>query len=63
MDAKALRFGAARFDLVMCNSTAHHIPEPIQLFKEIARVVRPDGAILVRDLFRPVLLEATRGRS
>jgi ubiquinone/menaquinone biosynthesis C-methylase UbiE len=53
MDAKALRFNAARFDLVMCNSTAHHIPEPAQLFKEIARVTRPDGAIIVRDLLRP----------
>jgi ubiquinone/menaquinone biosynthesis C-methylase UbiE len=53
IDAKALRVPAERFDLVLCNSTAHHIPDPLLLFKEIARVVKPDGAILVRDLIRP----------
>ena len=53
LDAKSLRVNAGRYDLVMCNSTAHHIPEPLSLFKELARVVRPGGAILVRDLIRP----------
>jgi ubiquinone/menaquinone biosynthesis C-methylase UbiE len=57
MDAKALRFGAAKFDLVICNSTAHHIPEPVQLFREIARVVKPEGAVLVRDLVRPASMD------
>jgi ubiquinone/menaquinone biosynthesis C-methylase UbiE len=53
MDAKALRLPSGRFDLVLCNSTAHHIPDPLVLFREIARMVKPDGAILVRDLIRP----------
>ena len=53
MDGKALRVHSGRFDLVMCNSTAHHIPEPLVLFRELGRVARPDGAILVRDLIRP----------
>lgn len=53
LDAKSLRLPAARYDLVMCNSTAHHIPEPLDLFTEIARTVKPDGAVLVRDLMRP----------
>jgi ubiquinone/menaquinone biosynthesis C-methylase UbiE len=53
MDAKALGVPNASYDLVMCNSTAHHIPEPKALFHEIARVVKATGAILVRDLVRP----------
>ena len=53
IDAKALRVPAEKFDLVMCNSTAHHIPDPLLLFREVARVVKPDGAILIRDLIRP----------
>ncbi len=57
MDAKALRFPPARFDLVMCNSTAHHIPEPVQLFREIARGARPDAAINDRDLVRPASMD------
>ncbi len=57
IDAKALRVPAEKFDLVICNSTAHHIPDPLLLFKEIARVVKPDGAILVRDLIRPPTMD------
>lgn len=58
MDAKALDAERASFDLVMSNSIAHHIPEPLDLFREIARVVRPDGAVLVRDLIRPETTDA-----
>ncbi len=57
MDAKALRVPDAKYDLVLCNSTAHHIPDPLALFREIARVVKPDGAILVRDLVRPETMD------
>jgi ubiquinone/menaquinone biosynthesis C-methylase UbiE len=53
MDVKALRVPAAKYDLVVCNSTVHHIPEPLAIFQEIARVVKPTGAILIRDLIRP----------
>jgi ubiquinone/menaquinone biosynthesis C-methylase UbiE len=53
MDAKALDVPPASFDLVMSNSLAHHVPEPLEFFREIARVARPEGAILVRDLIRP----------
>jgi len=53
LDAKSLDLPDARFDLVMSNSLVHHIPEPATVFREISRVVRSGGAILVRDLFRP----------
>lgn len=53
MDAKALDAQDASFDLVMSNSLAHHLPEPLELFREIARVAGPRGAVLVRDLIRP----------
>lgn len=56
-DAKALRLGGQRYDLVMSNSVAHHIPDPLTHFQEIARVVKPDGAILVRDLIRPETMD------
>ncbi len=53
MDVKKLRLPAARFDLVLSNSTIHHIPEPIDAFREIARIVKPGAAIMIRDLIRP----------
>jgi ubiquinone/menaquinone biosynthesis C-methylase UbiE len=57
LDAKALPFKAERFDMVMCNSTAHHIPDPLVLFKEMARVVKKDGALIARDLIRPSTMD------
>lgn len=58
MDAKALDAPGGAFDLVMSNSLAHHLPEPLDLLREIARVVKPGGAILVRDLLRPESVDA-----
>lgn len=55
-DANAIRFEAATFDLVMCNSALHHFAEPARVLAEIARVAKPDGAILIRDLRRPARL-------
>ena len=52
-DGKRLPFPDASFDLVMCNSVLHHLVEPQRLLAEIARLVKPDGAILLRDLRRP----------
>jgi ubiquinone/menaquinone biosynthesis C-methylase UbiE len=57
LDAKALPFKAERFDMVLSNSTAHHIPDPIVHFKEVARVVKKTGAILIRDLIRPSTMD------
>jgi ubiquinone/menaquinone biosynthesis C-methylase UbiE len=52
-DANCLPFGNASFDLVLCNSVLHHLENPAALLNEIARVAKPDGAILLRDLRRP----------
>ena len=52
-DGSALPFADASMDLVMCNSVLHHLERPARLFAEIARVIAPGGAILLRDLRRP----------
>ena len=55
-DGNKLGFLDASFDLVLCNSVLHHLAEPQRLFAEMARLVKPDGAILLRDLRRPTRL-------
>ena len=52
-DGNRLAFPDTSFDLVMCNSVLHHLAQPQRLLAEMARLVKPDGAILVRDLRRP----------
>jgi ubiquinone/menaquinone biosynthesis C-methylase UbiE len=48
-----LPFEDASFDLVVCNSVLHHLTDPLQSLDEMARVLRPGAAFLLRDLARP----------
>ncbi len=52
-DGKVLPFRDDSFDLVMSHNMLHHIPDPVPMFKEVKRVVKPEGGILIRDLIRP----------
>ena len=51
-DAKELPFEDDSFDCVFCHQLLHHIPDPITVVREIDRVTKSDGAILIRDLIR-----------
>lgn len=53
LDAKALPFDDGEFDWVISNSIIHHIPEPLDSLREMQRVLRTDGLLFVRDLWRP----------
>lgn len=53
VDAKQLPYPNAHFDMVISNSLVHHLPDPLPFLQEIKRVLKPKGAILIRDLIRP----------
>ncbi len=53
VDSKRLPGDDGSFDAVMSNSIVHHIPEPIDVFAEFQRVLKPGGLLFVRDLLRP----------
>lgn len=53
VDSKRMPYPDLEFDMIVSNSLVHHIPDPLLLFQEIKRLVRPGGAILIRDLIRP----------
>ena len=52
-EARHLPFPDASFHTVFSNTILHHIPEPRPFLEEAWRVLRPGGAFLIRDLFRP----------
>lgn len=52
-DAKALAYPDDSFDLVLSHQTLHHLERPEQMLAEAARVLRPGGALLIRDVVRP----------
>jgi ubiquinone/menaquinone biosynthesis C-methylase UbiE len=52
-DGKDIPFKDKSFDIVMCSDMLHHLPDPLPLLKEIKRLVKDGGNILVRDVLRP----------
>jgi len=57
MDVKALDLPDDSFDAVFSNTILHHLPEPAAMLAEAARVLRPGGLLLIRDLYRPESIE------
>ena len=43
----ALPFRDASFDLITCNMVLEHLPEPLPIFQELARLLAPGGRMLV----------------
>jgi ubiquinone/menaquinone biosynthesis C-methylase UbiE len=52
-DGRRLPFPDGAFDLILSNSLLHHIPDPAPMLDEVTRVLKPGGAIFIRDLRRP----------
>ena len=44
-----LKFKKNYFDLITCFGTLHHIPNVSHVFKELVRVLKKDGYLLVRE--------------
>lgn len=49
-----------RVDAVISNSLVHHIPNPLNFWYAVKRLVKPGGMVLVMDLRRPESPEAAR---
>ena len=53
VDAKAMPYPDSYFDMVISNSIIHHLPDPLPFLREVRRVLKPNGAVFLRDLLRP----------
>lgn len=52
MDARALDFPAKSFDLVAAMHVLSVVPDPDQVMKEIARVLKPGGRVVISNHFK-----------
>jgi ubiquinone/menaquinone biosynthesis C-methylase UbiE len=48
-DAKAMPFEDGEFDVIVSNDSLHHWEDPLQVFDQIARVLKDDGCCIVHD--------------
>jgi phosphatidylethanolamine/phosphatidyl-N-methylethanolamine N-methyltransferase len=52
MDATALDFGDNEFDKAIATYTISAVPDPVAVLREMRRVVKPDGLIVILNHFR-----------
>jgi ubiquinone/menaquinone biosynthesis C-methylase UbiE len=52
-DARHMRFKTAYFDIVVSDGVLHRYDDPVSVLAEIRRVLKPKGALLIRDFRRP----------
>jgi SAM-dependent methyltransferase len=58
--ADRLPFAAAAFDTVLCTEVLEHVPDPAAAARELARVVAPNGVVLLTVPFLHGLHEVPR---
>jgi len=56
-DAEQLPYRDASFDLVTCQCSLHHMPKPELPVREMARVVKPQGRVMIIDTIAPEMDE------
>jgi ubiquinone/menaquinone biosynthesis C-methylase UbiE len=59
-DAKGAGWHDGRFEIVMSNTILHHIPDPMDLLREMWRLTTRRGTIFLRDLARPSTVTEVR---
>ena len=58
----SLPFGGGRFDVVLCNHVIEHVPEPGNALRELFRVLRPGGLLIVGVPNEGCLMARVRNR-
>lgn len=56
VDAMKTPFRDEEFDFVVCMNMIHHLPNAMQLFREMRRILKPGGVLLVQEANASFLL-------
>ena len=57
IDALNTKFEKESFDFVIASNMIHHVPYPTIFFKEINRILKPNGKLIIFDCYSSVLLQ------
>ncbi|MBI1983428.1 MAG: methyltransferase domain-containing protein [Acidobacteria bacterium] len=52
-EGEQLPYADGSFDLVFCQCSLHHMPKPVVVVKEMVRVTKADGRIIIIDTLGP----------
>lgn len=54
-DSQYLPYGDESMDMIICNDSFHHYPEPLEVIKEIYRVLKKQGVLVIGDCYQPFI--------
>lgn len=54
-DSEYLPFSEGQFDVILCNDSFHHYPNPDKVVKEVYRVLKKGGIFILCDYWKPYL--------
>lgn len=54
-DSEALPYLNSCFDVVYCNDSFHHYPNPKNVIREVCRVLKENGVFIICDCWQPYL--------
>ncbi|MBE6049089.1 MAG: class I SAM-dependent methyltransferase [Clostridium sp.] len=54
-DSENLPYKDDKFDLIMCNDSFHHYPNPVNVLKEFHRVLKSGGVLILGDCWQPTV--------
>ena len=57
VDAQATNFKDQSFDYVIASNMIHHIPYPIKFFKEMNRILKKNGKLIIFEAYASALLQ------
>lgn len=57
VDAQNTNFKNNSFDYVIASNMIHHVPYPIKFFREMNRILKKDGKLIIFDAYCSILLQ------
>jgi len=57
IDAQSTGFADESFNFVIASNMVHHVPYPIKFFKEMYRILKKDGKLIIFEPYCSVLLQ------
>ena len=57
VDAHNTNFNNNTFDYIIAAHVLHHVPYPIKFFKEMYRILKKDGKLLIHEEYLSIFLQ------
>ena len=57
IDAQDTKFKENSYDFVIASNMIHHIPYPIKFFREMHRILKKDGKLIIQDAYCSIVFQ------